>query len=145
MPNVVPTIGVLVFRNNCKEVLLVKHGEKAGHPTGIYGFSSGRIESLESEKAACVRELREESGLKTLEANLVEIPYDFGITKLKRKVGIMICTWKVFICNKYSGEIKTDGRETIPEWVNVSKLDKYWLLPSIKKAIYEGKKYLNCK
>lgn len=144
MSKIVQTVGVVVFNNN-QEVLLVKHGEKAKHLTEIYGLPSGRIEQDEIEKAACVRELREETGLKTSEDDLIELPYDFGTTELKRKKGTMICSWKVFICMKYSGEIGTDGEETIPEWVKIASLDKYWLLPGIRTAVDEGLKILKNK
>lgn len=142
MSDVVLTIGVLVLRNKNKEVLLVKHGEKAGHPTGIYGLPSGRIEANETEKQASVRELKEETGLETSEYFLIELPYNFGVTELRRKKGTMLCSWKVFICKEYSGEMQTDGEETIPEWVKISELNEYWLSPGIKIAVSEGIKYL---
>lgn len=142
MSDVVSTIGVLIFRNNNKEVLLVKHGEKAGHPTGIYGLPSGRVEVNETEIQASVRELKEETGFETSENFLIELPYDFGVTELKRKKGTMLCSWKVFICNKYFGEMQTNGKETVPEWVKISELNKYWLSPGIKIAVSEGIKYL---
>ncbi len=140
--DIIATIGVLVFKNN-QEVLLVKHGEEAGHPTGIYGLPSGRIEKNESPVAAAKRELEEEAGLKTLETDLIEIPYDFGINEIKRKKGTMMCSWKVFICRKYLGEIGTDGKETIPEWVKISDLSKYWKIGNLETAVKEGLKYIH--
>lgn len=137
----IPTVGILVFRNNNQEVLLVKHGEKAGHPTGIYGLPSGRIDTGETEIEAAKRELEEETGLKTSETDLIEIPYDFGVNEILRKNGTMFCTWKVFICEKFSGEIG-GSEETIPEWVKISHLSKYWKVGNLETAVEEGLKYL---
>ena len=138
---IISTIGVLVFRNNFKEVLLVKHGEEAGHPTGIYGLPAGRIDDGETAAEASKRELNEETGLETTQENLVELPYDSGVVKLQRKNGIIFCRWKVFICNNFSGEIRGAGQETTPEWVKVSGLSKYWLLTNTKTAIEKGIKF----
>ena len=95
---VIPTIGILVFRDNCKEVLLVKNNEGSGHPTGIYGTPAGRIDSGETAAQAAVRELKEETGLETSEKDLVRTPYDFGVTEIMRKQGTIFCTWEVFVC-----------------------------------------------
>ncbi|HLD06679.1 MAG TPA: NUDIX domain-containing protein [Candidatus Nanoarchaeia archaeon] len=63
MANIIPTVGVLVYRNG--EVLLVQHGAKASHLHGVYGLPAGKLEAGESEEEAAVRELFEETGLKT--------------------------------------------------------------------------------
>jgi len=138
----IPTIGVLVFRNNLQEVLLVKHGEKAGAETGIYGLPAGRIEEGESAIEATVRELKEETGLKATQENLIELPYDFGVNELKRKSGTLICTWQVFVCEEFTGELRGSG-ETTPEWIKVFDVSKLWLLNNIQTAVLEGLKFLN--
>ena len=140
--NPIPTIGVIVFRNDNKEVLLVKHGEEAKHPTDSYGLPSGRIEENETPKQAAVRELKEETGLETTEKELIPLSFDFGVTELKRKKGTIFCTWKVFICPKYFGKVRGEGEETTPEWVEISKLDNYWLLPNVQKAVELAKEVL---
>ena len=139
--NIVFAIGVLIFRNNKKEILLVKHGEKAGHPTGIYGIPAGRIDQGETEKEAAVRELQEETGLETSEADLKPLPYDFGVTSVARKVGVLNCTWKVFVCQKFQGNISKGGEETIPEWVKIADLSKYWLVVNTETAVSQGLLY----
>lgn len=68
----IPTVGVLVYRND--EVLLVCHGESAGHLTGVYGLPAGRLGEGESEIEAAVRELEEESGLMTSPERLEPLP-----------------------------------------------------------------------
>lgn len=137
-----PTIGILVFRNNFQEVLLVKHGEKASHPTGIYGLPAGRIDSGETAIKAAVRELKEETGLETSEEDLVRLPYDFGVTEILRKKGTIFCTWEVFVCREFKGEIRGKGAETTPQWVKVSGLSKLWLTSNTKTAVSEGLKFL---
>ena len=138
----IPTIGVIVFRNDKSEVLLVRHGEEAGHLTGSYGTPSGRIEENENPKQAAARELKEETGLETTEEELIPLSFDFGVTELKRKNGTMLCTWEVFICKSYRGEVRGEGDETTPEWVEISKLENYWLLPSVLKAVKLAKEVL---
>ena len=140
---VISTIGILVFRNNCKEVLLVKNNEESGHPTGIYCIPAGRIDQGETAVQAAVRELKEETGLETLEKDLVRFPYDFGVTEILRKKGTIFCTWEVFICKKFTGEIRGKNPETTPEWVNIYDLEKLWLTSNTKVAVFEGIKFLN--
>jgi mutator protein MutT len=136
------TIGVIVFKNNKKEVLLVKHGEAARHLTGSYGLPAGRIDKGETATKAAVRELQEETGITTVERDLRKVPYDFGVAKLQRKNGTMYCTWEVFVCRSYSGEIRGSGEETTPEWVQVSDLSRYWLIGQTETAIKEGLKII---
>ena len=59
---VIPTVGVVVLQNN--EVLLVRHGGKAGHIKDTLGIPAGRIEVGENEtpREAAKRELEEETG-----------------------------------------------------------------------------------
>jgi len=138
----IPSVGILLFRNNFQEVLLVKNGEGSGHPTGIYGIPAGRFNIGETAIRAAVREFKEETGLQTSEENLVKLPYDFGITEILRKKGTIFCTWEVFICQKFKGKIRGENPETTPEWVNVQGLEKLWLTSNTKLAVAEGIKFL---
>jgi mutator protein MutT len=142
MKKIIATVGILVFRNKNKEVLLVKHGEKAGHLTDSYGLPAGRIELNEKEIEAAKRELEEETGLKTSTSDLLELSYEFNIAEIKRKDGSMFCSWKVFICKSFSGELKS-SEETTPEWVRIEELSKFWLIGNVDLAVKEGLKYLN--
>jgi ADP-ribose pyrophosphatase YjhB (NUDIX family) len=136
----VPTVAVLILKDN--KVLLVKHKKGAKHPTDIYGLPSGRIEEGESDKKASIRELKEETGLETSEENLREFSDNLYFAKLERKDGKnMDCSWHVLLCNAYGGKIK-ESSETIPQWIEVSRLDEYWLLPNIKNAVEAGIKFL---
>jgi len=122
---VIPTIGILIFRENFKEVLLVKNGQGSGHPTGIYGTPAGRIDQGETAVQAAVRELKEETGLEALEKDLVKLPYDFGVTEILRKKGTIFCTWEVFICKKFTGEVRDENPETVPNGLKFWKLQSF--------------------
>lgn len=136
----VPSIGVLIIKNG--KVLLVKHTQEAGHLTGTYGIPSGRIDHRESEKQAAVRELFEETGLKTSEEDLAEFPENYCVAEIERKEGgRKKFGMRVFLCRKYSGDIKA-SRETIPQWTEITEMEKYNLLPNIKNVTIAGLKYL---
>ena len=136
----IPTVAVLIINDG--KVLLVKHTEKAGHLTGTYGLPSGRIDENEAEGKAAVRELLEETGLRTKEDNLIEFPKNFYVADLERKGGKkMKFDWRIFLCMDYKGKIK-ESEETVPQWVKIEKLDQYNLLPNIKDAVMAGQRSL---
>lgn len=137
---VIPSVGVLLIKNN--KVLLVKHGKKAEHKTGVYGLPAGRLKTRESEKQAAVRELFEETGLRTTEKELVNYPGNTYTAEITRKEGQTLFSIKVFLCDNYSG-ILISNDETEPEWVDISKLSSYNLLPNVKKAIEDGSRFIN--
>jgi mutator protein MutT len=138
MKKIIPTVGVLIIQDG--KVLLVRHGEAAGHITGKCGLPSGRIEKGETELSVAIRELHEETGLKTSQENLVLLPHKYQAT-IKRKDGKNTFSLKVFLCKKYEGNLKK-SIETTPEWANISDLEKLNLLPNIKKAIDDALAFL---
>lgn len=127
---VIPTVGVLVFKNG--QVLLVKHGDKASHITGVFGWPGGRFEKRETKKRAAARELEEETGLRVKEEDLEEYIHGLAPVKIKRKSGkILTFNVNLFVCTKFSGKLRATD-ETIPEWVSISELGQYDLLPNVK-------------
>jgi mutator protein MutT len=133
------TVGVVVIQDDT--VLLVREGEKSSHVTGVYNTPAGRIDEGETPVQAAVRELHEESGLRTTEADLEQLPkiYEADIPRKDGTVRHFIHT--AFACKRFEGElVATD--ETIPEWVPMSELNSYTLLPNIRDIIVEGKKVL---
>lgn len=137
---IVPSAAILIIKDG--KVLLVRHTEKAGHLTGVYGLPSGRIKSGETEKQAAVRELLEETGLSASEEDLTEFPDNYYVAEIDRKgSGKVKFGWRVFLCKNYSGEIK-NSEETIPEWVKISNLEDYNLLPNTKNVTIAGLKYV---
>jgi len=132
---IVKTIGVVCFKED--KVLLVKHGEAARQPKGIYGLPSGHVEENEELIEAAKREFNEETGL--LAHVLTPLGHEFDPIQLTLKTGTFNFKWHVFICQKYSGELKAND-ETEPEWVEIEKVRKLWVLPNILKAIKVAKK-----
>src|SRR4030042_3276669 len=139
MEKIIFGAGILLIKNK-EEVLLVRHGKSAGHITGTYGLPAGRLQENESEIKAAIRELKEETGLITSQEYLIELPKLY-VAKIKRKDGAKTFSLKVYLCNFYSGELKATD-ETQQLWVKIKELDKYNLLPNIKKIVMNGlKKY----
>lgn len=130
----VPTVGILVIEDN--KVLLVKHSKDAGHLTDTYGLPAGHIGKDETEIESAIRELAEETGLKTTNEFLTPLPTTYRAI-IKRKDGNIDMTLKVFKCKSFSGELTT-SKETYPEWVEISKLSEIKLLPNIEAVIKEG-------
>lgn len=137
---IIPAVGVLVFRG--KKVLLVRHLQKSQHINNMYGLPAGRKDYGEIERTTAVRELFEETGLKTTEEYLVPFPHNIYMANFDRKdANIMMSSLQVFICTKYSGFLHgTD--ETDPVWMPLSQLASLHLLPNVERAIKEGMKFM---
>ena len=137
MENIIKTAGVLVFLEN--KVLLVRHGEKAGHLNDTYGVPAGRLESGESTIDAAVRELFEETGLITAIENLIKLPIEYTAAIERKDGSIKNYNQDTFLCTNWSGELKAND-ETIPEWLNVAEIEKLKLLPNVKKMVLDALK-----
>lgn len=129
----IPAVAVLIIKDH--KVLLVKHGEASGNINGVYGLPAGRLQKGETEKASAVRELSEETGLIILEDDLIEYHSNIFTGEVKRKGGkAQLYAMKVFVCHNFSGELQSSD-ETEPEWVDISRLHEYDLLPNVKDAV----------
>lgn len=139
----IPTVGVLIYKDDA--VLMVRHGPKASHLTGSYGVPAGRLEEGESKLQAAVRELHEETGLVTHESDLVQLQLTVPPVDLPRKDGttkrFMIT---LFYCLHYIGELSS-SEETIPEWVQLTKLDDLPLIGMTKQIVEEGLQEIKSK
>lgn len=130
--NIIPTVGVLVFKDN--KILLVRHGDGAQHETGIYGWPGGRIDEGETLIQAAIRELEEETGIKVQEEDLEEILHVFEPVDIRRKNReIQRFSVVLYRCKKFYGDLVA-SEETIPEWIRIEDLDKYNLLPNVQRA-----------
>ena len=133
------TVGVLIISRD--KVLLVRHGETAGHLTGSYGLPGGRANENESETETAIRETKEETNLDVNAVDLSAIP-DLYKARIERKDGAKDFTMRVFVSEKFGGEIiGTD--ETTPKWVDINNLNSYKLLPNVDKMIKDGLEIVN--
>ena len=118
MDEIVATAGVVVFDGD--QVLLIEHGEGAGHVTGAWGIPAGAIDSGETPRAAAVRELAEETGLRVDAAVLVELPTVYE-ARIRRKTGWGRFSVRVFATDRYEGEV-TPSEEGAPTWISVDEI-----------------------
>jgi 8-oxo-dGTP diphosphatase len=139
MSNIIYSGHVVVLQGD--KLLLVKHEEKASHLTGVYGIPGGRPDKGESILDAAARELEEESGIKANKKDLHEFSNNKYTADIKRKEGLRRMTMTVYVCVNFSGDLKSSP-ESSPEWVKMSGLDNYNLLPNVKKAAEAGLEYL---
>ncbi len=132
------TVGCVAFQNNA--VLLVEHGEKAHHLTGVWGLPGGRLDEREGLIDAAAREFEEETGLVPDKESMVQLPTIYE-GDIKRKSGEILRTyWNVFLVKIFSGEL-AGSDETMPQWIQVKRINELGnLLPNTENAVNEGLK-----
>lgn len=139
----VETVSVIIIKDG--NLLTVRHraGTTAGE--GVTGLPGGRIRESETQKDAAVRELYEETGIKTDVEDLIEFPDNFFEAELDFLGNVKTATMTVFIRNKWSGELIKESIKTKPEWTLLSKIKGgfYETLPNILEAIQNADKFLN--
>lgn len=139
--NIVQTVGVLIIDDN--KVLLVKHVSGSDHLNNKYGLPAGRVDDGESLVVAARRELLEETGLSVDISNLNKLNKVWTAV-IERKTGKQEFSLEVFVVNSYSGSL-INSTETIPEWVDISNLNKYDLLPNVGEIVLVGAMFLDNK
>lgn len=136
MTDPIRTAGIIIFKD-CK-VLLVKHSNESDHIGGKYGIPAGRVNDSENDIDAAIRELEEETSLKTDKKKLIPIDKTYT-ADIQRKYGTKRFSLKVFVCTDFSGDIKSSD-ETVPEWIDIKEIKKLNLLPNVEKIIKDGLK-----
>lgn len=137
----ITTAHILVFDKD--KVLLVRHGESAGHLTGVYGIPGGHLQEGESLKEAAIREFHEETGLTVDESDVEEFPRNTYEADIQRKDGsTKHYAMTIFAGVMFVGELKATG-ETVPEWIEVDKLSNYQLLPNVKEAVRAAQEFFD--
>jgi len=136
IPGTLEAVSVLLFDNDNKKVLLVKHTSEAQNEEGIYGLPGGKIELGESPREAAKRELMEETGLITEEESLEQFEGNyFGAYIIRTKGGTLRhAHMRVFRSKSFEGELKGDEK-TMPEWVEVEKLEELNKMPNVYEAV----------
>ncbi len=122
MDKVIATAGVVIVESGF--VLLIEHGEGAGHVTGAWGIPAGGIDAEETTRAAAVRELAEETGLRVDARALIELPTLYE-ARIARKVGAARFSLRAFATDQYDGEL-APSEEGSPTWI---RLDQVASLP----------------
>lgn len=135
----IPTVGIVVLKGN--EVLLVKHGEAAGHLTGSMATPGGRIDEGETAVQAAVRELQEETGLVAAEEDLRRLPKIYEGDLPRKDGSTFYSSHTVFVCTKFSGDLRNTD-ETEPEWVPIEKLKDMELLINTEDMVLQAQKII---
>ena len=136
---VVAGYGVVVLKN--KEVLLVRHLEKAGHVTDTYGLPAGRATAGETPQETAKRELFEETGLKVEKNDMIELPNVYSADIPRSDGSIRRMSIECYLATKTSGTLaRSVDEETEPEWVQVENLSKINLLPNVDKLVTDALK-----
>lgn len=140
------SVSLIVFDKKKEKVLLVRHTKE--RKEGMVGFPGGRPlrGSNESLVDAGIRELREETGLRTNAENLLSYPNNVYVGLIPRTVGEDIYySYRALICVGHEGQQKKASEEGRPFWASISKLDRYGtrLTPSVKTAVSEALNFLN--
>src|SRR5690606_7139141 len=106
-----------------KENKILLGMKKQGFGQGKYNGFGGKIESEETPEAAAIRELWEESSLKTTKVTKAgELLYKLTEDEAK---------WQflhIYICREFDGEPQ-ESTEMVPEWFEIGEapFDKMWL------------------
>lgn len=103
----------VIYKNG--KILITKR-KPEGLLGGLWEFPGGKIEDSESAKTACIREIKEETGL------VIEI--DHKLTQIKHAYTHFKIKMDVFICRYVSGKIILNEADDF-RWTCVSELNKF--------------------
>lgn len=143
-PKLVEAVGVLIIDNG--HVLAVRNKAGTGLGEGVYGIPGGKKRQInpESDLQAAIRELEEETGLKTYEEHLVEFPGNYFEAELPVNGYTKKVSWRVFMCSQYEGEVEAKSVDEVStEWVPLDRLHFYHTGPNVLQVIHNGYEFLN--
>ena len=112
----VPTraIALGIVRKNGR--LLITRRQLDGLLGGLWEFPGGKLETDEDSRAACVREIREETGL--------EVKIDSFLVRIKHAYTHFKIEMDVFYCHYVSGEIDLNGPIDY-RWIRISEINGF--------------------
>ncbi len=112
----VPTHDIAVGVVRKENKVLITHRKPEGLLGGLWEFPGGKLKNNEDPRTACVREIKEETGL-TIEINhhLASIKHAYTHFKIKMEV---------FDCQYVSGNIQLNGPDDF-RWIRVKDIDQY--------------------
>ena len=108
------TIAVGIVRKNGR--LLITRRQLDGLLGGLWEFPGGKLEKGEDSPSACVREIREETG--------IHVKIDSFLTRIKHAYTHFKIEMDVFYCHYVSGEIELNG-PIDHKWVQISEINGF--------------------
>ena len=108
------TIAVGIVRKNGR--LLITRRQLDGLLGGLWEFPGGKLEKGEDSPAACIREIREETG--------IHVKIDSFLTRIKHAYTHFKIEMDVFYCHYVSGEIALNG-PIDHKWVQISEINGF--------------------
>ncbi len=98
------------------EKLLITKRKSEGLLGGLWEFPGGKVEERESSRAACIREIREETGLCVeIESKLTTISHAYTHFKIRMDV---------YYCRHKSGEVRLNGPVDF-KWIALEDIDNF--------------------
>jgi 8-oxo-dGTP diphosphatase len=146
MPRTIPTtvqLATLCYPVENDRVLLIE--KKRGVGAGLYNGPGGKVEPGESPRQAVVREVREETGLRVFDPEMLgELAFYFGDDPFMDV--------HVFRATDFAGE-PTETPEARPEWFALGAVpydemwpdDRYWLPELFDGETFAGTMYFDSK
>ncbi len=99
-----------------RDIVLITRRKLDGLLGGLWEFPGGKVENGETAEAACLREIKEETGINAEIAQfLTRVTHAYTHFKIEMDV---------FYCNYISGQVKLKG-PIDHKWVRVNQLDQY--------------------
>lgn len=140
MNTVIATAGIVAFTSDLTHVLLIRHSEKAGHKTGLYGIPAGRIEEGEGVQEAAIREFKEEVGFEISNAeSLIPVGQTYSAT-IEMKDGMREHALEAFIHILEDESQFAGSEEGEPELILLKDIDSLTLLPNVKAIVSDSYK-----
>jgi hypothetical protein len=130
----IKTIWILLIKENA--VLLVKNKGSSSHILNTFGLPWWKLQEWETFIQCAIRELFEETWLNTSEDNLFLLPTTYT-QLISQKSKLINMNLKVYICTQYNGQL-VSTIDTEPQWINITTLSDYELLPNVESIIKEG-------
>jgi len=124
--SVIPCVGAVVWDADRRRFLLVKRGHEPGK--GLWSLPGGRVEADESDTAALVREMREETGLIVTPGRLL------GSVRRPAPGGGML-EIKDFEATVTGGALAAGDDAAEVRWVDACELASLPLTPGLVEAL----------
>ncbi len=125
-PKKIPTFQVAVGIVRKNNRLLITQRKLNGLLGGLWEFPGGKLGENEESAVACVREIREETG--------IQVEIDRFLTRVKHGYTHFKIEMDVFYCHYVSGEVALKGPIDY-KWITVSDMDAYPFPRANKKFI----------